>query len=190
MIYFTSDTHFGHDKEFMYLPRNFGSIEAHDLGVIQRWNEIVKSEDEVYHLGDIMLGDNEHGLKCLKQLNGKIHIIRGNHDTDSRLELYKAVDNIVEICEAKTLKINKQLYFLTHYPCITANYDDKPYHSHLINLHGHTHFKDKFYNYNPFMYNVALDAHDCYPISIEQINEDIHNKINELYQEKIKGGEK
>jgi len=24
------------------------------------------------------------------------------------------------------------------------------------------------------------------PVSIEQINEDIHNKMNELYQEKIK----
>lgn len=39
------------------------------------------------------------------------------------------------------------------------------------------------------MYNVALDAHNCIPVSIEQINEDIHNKINELYQLKIKGGE-
>lgn len=35
------------------------------------------------------------------------------------------------------------------------------------------------------MYNVGVDAHDCKPVSIDEINEDIHKKINELYQKKI-----
>lgn len=35
------------------------------------------------------------------------------------------------------------------------------------------------------MYCVCLDAHNNYPISIEQVIEDIKNKINELYKEKI-----
>ena len=161
----------------------FSSSEDHDTEFLKRYNKIITDEDDVYILGDLMLNNNEHGLNILNQLNGKIHIILGNHDTTTREELYRGCRNVVEICLSKILKIGKQYYFLCHYPTITANYDDKPYKQHLINLHGHTHFKEKFYNDNPFMYNVALDAHNCYPVSIEQIDMDIHEYIQELYKE-------
>ena len=74
-VWFTSDTHFGHKKEFLFEPRGFASSEEHDAAIIEKWNSIVDPCDEVYHLGDIMLGDNEYGMKCLEQLNGRIHII-------------------------------------------------------------------------------------------------------------------
>lgn len=184
MIWLSSDWHFGHQKDFLYKPRGFNNSEENDTAIIENHNRLVAPEDEVYVLGDLMLGNNEHGLQCVKQLNGKIHIIRGNHDTDTRLELYKEIPNVVEICEAKTIKVGKQHYFLCHYPTITANYDDKPYHSHLINLFGHTHQQENFYNDNPFMYHVGVDSHNCCPVSIEQVNKEIHNKINQLYKEK------
>ena len=187
MIYFSSDLHFCHNKSFLYEPRGFNSIEEHDKTIIDNWNSIVTNDDEVYLLGDIMLNDNEKGLEYLQSLNGKIHIICGNHDSESRIELYRACSNIVEIVYATMIKIGKQNYYLSHYPTLTANYDDKPYHSHIISLSGHTHKNDKFhFEDNPFCYNVALDAHNNYPISIEQISEDIHNKVNELYKEKIR----
>ena len=58
-----------------------------------------------------------------------------------------------------------------HYPTITANYDDdKPWAQHLcMPLFGHTHQEQPFYNNNPYMYNVGMDAHNCTPISIEEI---------------------
>ena len=173
-------------KSFYGGPRYFSSSQEHDYAVLALFNEIVNEDDDVYILGDLMLEDNEHGMNLLRQLHGHLHIIIGNHDSPTRIELYKTLSNIVEVTYATIIKIGKQHYYLSHYPTYTANYDDKPYHNHLINLHGHTHFTDKFFNNNPFMYNVALDAHQCMPVSIEQINEDIHNKINELYQEKIK----
>ena len=77
MIYFTSDTHFCHNRPFLYEPRGFKSIEEHDETIVTNWNSIVKPEDEVYHLGDVMLIDNEKGIKYLKSLNGKIHLILG-----------------------------------------------------------------------------------------------------------------
>ena len=80
-IFATSDTHFGHDREFLYKPRGFNSIAEHDEEVVRRWNETVEPDDVVLHLGDVMLGDNAHGLDCLKRLNGKIFIVPGNHDT-------------------------------------------------------------------------------------------------------------
>ena len=63
----TSDTHFGHDREFLYGPRGFTSIQEHDEEVIRRWNSVVNPEDEVFHLGDVMLNDNAHGISCLIQ---------------------------------------------------------------------------------------------------------------------------
>ena len=185
MIFFSSDYHFGHDKEFLWGPRGLPSMFANSQAIVGNHNAIVKDEDDVYVLGDLMLGDNEYGLQMIKSLKGKLHIILGNHDTDTRIKLYEQLLNVVEITYAKVIKIGKQHYFLCHYPTMTANYDDKPYHNHMINLYGHTHQQTNFYNNNPFMYHVGVDSHDCYPVSIEQINKDIHDKVNELYKEKV-----
>ena len=46
-----------------------------------------------------------------------------------------------------------------------------------LNLYGHTHQKTCFYEDRPYMYNVACDAHDCTPVSIEDIYNDIMNEI-------------
>lgn len=185
MIFFSSDYHFGHDKEFLWGPRGLPSMFANSQAIVGNHNAIVKDEDDVYVLGDLMLGDNEYGLQMIKSLKGKLHIILGNHDTDTRIKLYEQLPNVVEITYAKVIKVGKQHYFLCHYPTMTANYDDKPYHNHMINLYGHTHQQTNFYNNNPFMYHIGVDSHDCYPVSIEQINEDIHDKVNELYKEKV-----
>ena len=180
-IWFTSDTHFGHSKDFLWSPRGFKSSFEHDQAIIKNWNEVVGSDDDVYLLGDIMLEDNDYGIDCLKQLNGKIHIILGNHDTNTRIDLYKNCDKIVSVDYALQIRVNKNIFYLSHYPTITANYDDgKPWAKHLINLHGHTHSKNKFYNNNPYMYNVALDAHDCFPVEINEIIADIKDKKMQL----------
>ena len=190
MIYFSSDYHFGHNKDFAWGgPRNCISVEDNSEKIISRHNTIVKDEDDIYVLGDLMLGDYEYGLDKMQQLKGKIHIILGNHDTQNRIALYQTLPNVVEIVYSTLIKIGKQHYYLSHYPSFTANYDDKPYHSHIINLYGHTHQKNKFFTIegeeNPFMYNVGVDAHDCAPVSIEEISKDIHEKVNELYQKKV-----
>jgi len=175
-IWVTSDTHFGHQKEFLWGPRGFSSSFDHDEFIIQNWNSVVGDEDDVYLLGDVMLGDNEHGLDCLKRLHGKIHIVLGNHDTEARIELYITCPNVVEIVHAIEIKYKKHYFFLCHYPVITANYDDQlAWAKHLINLHGHTHSQYKFYNDNPYMYNVSLDAHNNMPVEINEIIADIKN---------------
>lgn len=187
MIWFTSDWHFGHDKEFLWGPRGLPSVYANSQAIVGNHNSMVADDDDVYVLGDLMLGDNEYGLQMIKSLKGKLHIVLGNHDTDTRIKLYEQLPNVVEVTYAKVIKIGKQHYYLSHYPTICSNYDDKPYHNHMINLFGHTHQKGNFYwldeyEENPFMYHVGVDSHGCCPVSAEQVNEDIHNKINELYK--------
>ena len=178
MILLTSDTHLGHNKMFLYEPRGFTNIQEHDAQIIKNWNEVVSYCDDVYHLGDVMLGDNEYGLKCLKQLNGKIHIICGNHCTDARRALYENCYNVVEVVDAKRLKYDGYHFFLSHYPCLCANYDDgRSLKKQCVSLCGHTHTKDRFADWDKGrIYHVELDAFNCYPVSIEEIIADCEKK--------------
>ena len=91
MIYFTSDLHIGHDKEFIWKERGFSSIEEHDKEILKRWNEKITSEDTVYILGDLALGQNENEWdNIFYNLNGDIFFIQGNHDTNRKICLYQS----------------------------------------------------------------------------------------------------
>lgn len=167
-IFVTSDTHFGHDREFLWGPRGFTSIQEHDAEVIRRWNEVVGPEDTVFHLGDVMLGDNEYGLNCLRQLNGFIKIIPGNHDTPTRLKLYKELDNVEVLGYAEMSKYKKYNFYLSHHPTMTSNLEKAPYlRMHLINLFGHTHQQNKFYMSMPYMFHVGMDSNNCTPVLLD-----------------------
>ena len=107
MIWLCSDWHFGHSKGFIYEPRGFNSIEEMNETIVRRHNFLVIHEDDVYVLGDLMLNDNEKGIELIKQMNGKLHIAIGNHDTVSRIELYKTLPNVVDIQYVYTFKYKK-----------------------------------------------------------------------------------
>ena len=68
---------------------------------------------------------------------------------------------------------------MTHYPCMTGNLEKESLKQCTLNLFGHTHSKEKFYQDIPFMYNVAMDAHNCTPVHIDQIIEDMKAKVKE-----------
>ena len=179
MIYLISDWHFCHQRDFIYKPRGFNSPEEMNATIIERHNAIVKPEDDVYCLGDCIMNNNEEGIKCINQLKGKIHVICGKHDTKTKIELYKKCKNIVEVCDAKWLKVNGQMYFLSHYPCLTDNQDaDKPLSRKVINICGHLHALDKWIDWNKgLIYHVDCDAQHCTPIEINKIKEEIKNKL-------------
>lgn len=175
-IFVTSDTHFGHDREFVYGPRGFNSIGEHDETIIARWNEVVNEDDIVYHLGDVMLGDNSYGIECIKRLKGTIYIIPGNHDTSARISLYKKLDNVHVLesgipgleAAAATLKYNKYNFYLSHHPTLTSNLEKAPYlKMHLINLFGHTHQTKPFYEEMPYMFHVGMDSNNCTPVLLD-----------------------
>lgn len=178
-IFLSSDLHFGHDREFLWGPRGFKSIEEHDEAIIKNWNELVTPEDTVYILGDLMLGDNNHGIECLNRLNGSFIVIRGNHDTDTRIQLYQSIDKIKEIYDAHYLKYGKYHFYLSHYPTMTGNFNDSGLKHMTLNLSGHTHSKNKFYEDRPYMYNVALDANDNKPVLIDNIITSMKEKVDE-----------
>lgn len=114
----------------------------------------------------------------------KFILYYGNHDSMVRQDIYKIL--FEDVSYATIIKYKKCHFYLSHYPTITSNdIDTSPYHKNLLNCYGHTHQKTKFYNNNPYMYCVCLDAHNNYPVSIEQIIEDIKNKKQELNERSI-----
>lgn len=176
MIYLTSDTHFMHGKNFLYEPRGFSSTEEMSETIVSNWNSIVSPDDTVYHLGDVILTDTEKGLEYFKQLNGNIMLIRGNHDSDARMQLYTELPNVTYLGYANMLKYKKWMFYLSHYPTITSNLDDKdkPLKARVINLCGHSHTKDKWADINKgLIYHVELDAHNNYPVLLDDIIEEI-----------------
>ena len=96
-IWFSSDLHLMHDRDFVYKPRGFNSVYEMNEQIIKNFNEVVDDGDDLYLLGDLMLNDNVAGMQLLNQLPGRKHIILGNHDTNTRVELYKTGRQVVEI---------------------------------------------------------------------------------------------
>jgi len=84
-VFLTSDTHFGH-AGVCHFTRNDGVTKLRpwtdpdemDEEMVKRWNETVRPNDKVYHLGDVVI--NRKALKTLARLNGDKVLIRGNHD--------------------------------------------------------------------------------------------------------------
>lgn len=180
-VFVTSDLHFGHDKEFLWKPRGFASVEEMNQTIVKNWNSVVSAEDHVYILGDLMLGSLDN-INWVRQLNGNLHIVLGNHDTDQREKEYMKLENVVEIACAIRFKYNKYHFFLTHFPCITDNLNKECLQQATLNLFGHTHQKTKFFEERPYMYHVGMDAHNCYPVEIETIIKDMKNKIKDCVE--------
>lgn len=178
-IWLTSDLHFCHDRGFIYEPRGFTNVWSMNEKIVNNWNNVVAVDDDVYLLGDVMLNNNEEGLQLLKQLKGNIHIILGNHDTDTRKELYESCWNVVEVELAAKIKYQGYHFFMTHFPCFTGNLEKESLKKCTCNLFGHTHQHTNFYQDIPFMYHVGVDSHNCTPIHIEQAIADMEAKVEE-----------
>ena len=83
--FLVSDTHFGHagvcrftEADGVTKIRPWTDPAEMDEAMIQRWNDVVRPNDKVYHLGDVVI--NRKALPTLARLNGDKVLIRGNHD--------------------------------------------------------------------------------------------------------------
>ena len=184
-IFFTSDLHLCHDKEFLYRPRGFSNIQDMNEAIVENWNKVVKPEDEVYNLGDFALNDVDAAIPYINRLNGTIRWILGNHDTDKkRGKIIEECPAVWEIGYAFLIKYNKKFsIYMSHYPTLTANFDDKKFSQHVIALHGHTHQQKNWINpTNPFTYHIGVDSHNCTPVHIDEVITDVRQRWNEIEQ--------
>ena len=84
-VFLVSDTHFGHAGVCRFTDsvtgekiRPWTDPNEMDEEMVKRWNETVKPNDKVYHLGDVVI--NRKSLSIMSRLNGDKVLIRGNHD--------------------------------------------------------------------------------------------------------------
>jgi calcineurin-like phosphoesterase family protein len=180
-IWVISDLHFCHNRDFIYGKRGFESIAEHDEAIIKNWNKLVSAEDDVYILGDSMLNDNVAGCACLRRLAGHKHMLIGNHDSRERVAQYEQLFNTDVLGCAYTMKYKGYTLYLSHYPTLTDNHDgDKPLNRRVINLCGHTHTTDRWSDFDKgLIYHVDVDAHDMKPTLLDDIIEEIKEKVNE-----------
>ena len=181
MIYLCSDWHLNHDRTFIYKARGFDSVNEMNAEIVKRHNAVVKSEDDVYCLGDCCMGaDLEANKKLIESLNGKIHIILGNHCHASprRVVMYQQCHNVVEVVASAMIKLGKQQFYLSHWPTITSNNDaDKPLAARLINLCGHLHTYDPWTDIDKgLIYHVEMEAHNCSPMLLDDILQEFKDK--------------
>ena len=172
MIYFTSDLHIGHDKEFIWKARGFNSIKEHDAAILENWNNVIDYKDTVYILGDLCLGgDEEEWDNIFYSLHGHKYFILGNHDTTSRVGRYESLYGMYNLGYANMYRYSKKKnFYLSHYPTMMGNMNEDRF---LWNISGHTHSKNPFQYGEYKIYNVAIDAHNNTPVSIETIVKEI-----------------
>ncbi len=172
-VWFTSDTHFGHTNIIKYTLRPFDSIGEMDERIIANWNKVVQPTDDIYHLGDFALvGRNEDKLKqYVRRLNGRIHLILGNHDRHWE-KLYK---NMLASCQRlDEINVNGQAIILCHYAMKVWNK-----HSHNSwQLYGHSHGKLPK-EPGRLQIDVGVDRWNFTPISFNNVRQEMNRIMKE-----------
>lgn len=133
-VWLVSDTHFGHEKTCTVFTRAdgtplrpFASAEEMDETMVARWNERVRPNDKVYHLGDVVI--NRKSLAIMHRLNGDKVLIKGNHD------IFKMPDYLEHFREIRAYHVMAGM-ILSHVPVHPESLARFG-----TNIHGHLHWQ-------------------------------------------------
>ena len=130
--YFTSDHHFGHAGALGLYRRPFASVAEMDRQMIDRWNSVIGSDDEVWYLGDFAIRQRPDRVASLvKALHGRKYLITGNNDDAA----VKGCDGWESIQAYAEVSVDGMHLVLCHYPFRTWRNMSKGW----VNLHGHSH---------------------------------------------------
>ena len=180
-VYFTSDTHFNHANIIKYCNRPFYKegdlVGGGELAVrvwksdkiksdrcnwmnevlIENWNDTVKPEDVVYHLGDFGFLNTEEYSEYLNKLNGHIILFRGNHDEQNKVKAYLTM---------AIMNFGGKEVFAQHHPP-----EELPICDFAICGHVHDKWKHRIYKKHPNIpiINLSVDVWDYRPISTETL---------------------
>lgn len=180
-IYFSSDHHFYHSKILTYCNRPFKCASEAAEVMLERWNSTVKSNDSIYYLGDLAFLSKSQMKRFVPKLNGKIHIVQGNHDyyvnKPGIAERFEWVKNYFDLTiQDPEAKGGKQLIVLCHYPLLS--WRNMSYWTWM--LHGHCHSSINNVNEKIKRLDVGVDNFNFYPVSYEQVKQIMQKKENSL----------
>jgi len=163
-VYITSDTHFNHDREFIWGVRGYLNNQDHTDSIINDINSLVRPNDILIHCGDFCLNTTREMLDVLlDRINCQnIYYIWGNHNNPlqkvynercsllnlgkeepgvSNTEVYPIrYKNLVFMGNYMEAFINGRAFVFCHYPIyVWNNMKDG-----VIHCCGHSHYSLPF----------------------------------------------
>ena len=157
-IFFIADTHFGHGGALGLYRRPFASVAAMDAAMVAAWQDTVREDDDVWHLGDFAVGRRVDTAGLLAALPGRKHLVTGNNDPPAvtALPAWSSVQSYAEITGDGIRLV------LCHYAFRTWRDMGRG----AWNLHGHSHGRLKPL---PRQADVGVDAWDFRPVTLAAI---------------------
>jgi calcineurin-like phosphoesterase family protein len=134
-----------------------------DEVLIDNWNNCVKPNDLIFHLGDVFFCSSERMKWISDRLNGRKILIRGNHDKG--------------VSDTKFRKLGFDVFnyyfyesfLLSHYPqhygplkSLCSNTDV------IANIHGHVHSQIQGLDQDYYKC-VSVELTDYEPVALEEI---------------------
>ena len=181
-VFLVSDTHFGHlgvckftRNDGVTKLRPWDSPEEMDEEMVKRWNETVRPNDKVYHLGDVVI--NRKALKIMHRLNGDKVLIRGNHD------IFRDEEYREHFRELRAYHVMNGM-ILSHIPIHVDSIGRFG-----TNIHGHLHANRVMYlptwriddtRIDPRYHCVCVEQTDYRPISFEEVIKRIKEEGGEV----------
>ena len=151
-----ADTHFFHANIGLYCSRPEG---WQDL-IIENWNRFIQPGETVFHLGDLTLGRKEDAETLIPLLNGKLYLMRGNHDRRG-VAFYQSL-GIILVKDPYHMKHTSGLRLVfSHRPIL-------PLEPGVLKLHGHIH-NNPAPELGARQVNLCVEARDYRPWRLGEI---------------------
>jgi calcineurin-like phosphoesterase family protein len=126
---------------------------------VARWNEVVRPEDEVWHLGDFAVGQPTARITALlAELHGRKHLVTGNNDGPATIE----ADGWASVRPYVETEVDGIPLVLCHYAFRTWRGMGQGW----MNLHGHSHGRLKP---QPRQIDVGVDVRDFRPVPLSEL---------------------
>ena len=144
-----SDPHFDHKNIIKYCHRPFKSVEQMNETILKNYNKMVRDDSLVYFLGDMAFGRGSRSASFwFKQLRGHIVYLRGSHDKRGFRET--------------GIHVGDLHFKLIHNPRYLHNWNGWI-------IHGHTHDKSPFIDFQNMRINVSVDVTKFKPVRLSDI---------------------
>ena len=133
-VFFASDAHLDHQRDFVYAPRGFTSPDEHTRAVIQGINAVVGVDDILIYLGDFTLNSSVDRTKAyFRQIKCQnIYFIWGNHESNTHKIYEEALErefggpvtfeaypisweNVTFLGREAFIAVDKQTIFISHF---------------------------------------------------------------------------
>jgi len=157
-MWFTADWHLYHTNIIKYVGRKFRSVDHMHNVIVDKVNDLVAPNEDLYILGDLTLLGPKN-WRAIKQILDRIdcrkHLVLGNHDT---FKPFKYVE-IGFVTVHTAVKVEE--FWLMHDPAMATVLDRN-----IPVLCGHVH--DLFIKQRNCL-NVGVDVWNFEPVHIEVV---------------------